>query len=279
MHHHRRSPYPMLPVPVALEIVLENILPGSPIEVPLESSLGLVLSDEIISEEPMPPFPASIMDGYAVQAKDCPGNLTVLGLASAGFVSPMKVGEGKIIQITTGSPIPEGADAVVMVEETELVEKLEDGTQIVKINTSALPGQNIRTVGCDIQLGQVIVGAGEVIGPAEIGLLAGAGVTRVMVHRPPVVGILSTGDELVEPSIKPKNGQIRDSNRSMLLSAMSSECSNIPALDLGIAPDSLPNLEKLFLDSLSRVDVLITSGGVSMGELDLLKPFLEKYGV
>eukprot|EP01126_Amoeba_proteus_P000300 TRINITY_DN10097_c0_g2_i1.p1 TRINITY_DN10097_c0_g2~~TRINITY_DN10097_c0_g2_i1.p1 ORF type:complete len:286 (+),score=72.73 TRINITY_DN10097_c0_g2_i1:40-858(+) len=206
MHHHRRSPYPMLPVPVALEIVLENILPGSPIEVPLESSLGLVLSDEIISEEPMPPFPASIMDGYAVQAKDCPGNLTVLGLASAGFVSPMKVGEGKIIQITTGSPIPEGADAVVMVEETELVEKLEDGTQIVKINTSALPGQNIRTVGCDIQLGQVIVGAGEVIGPAEIGLLAGAGVTRVMVHRPPVVGILSTGDELVEPSIKPKNG-------------------------------------------------------------------------
>eukprot|EP01126_Amoeba_proteus_P000303 TRINITY_DN10097_c0_g2_i5.p1 TRINITY_DN10097_c0_g2~~TRINITY_DN10097_c0_g2_i5.p1 ORF type:complete len:221 (+),score=50.78 TRINITY_DN10097_c0_g2_i5:233-895(+) len=154
----------------------------------------------------MPPFPASIMDGYAVQAKDCPGNLTVLGLASAGFVSPMKVGEGKIIQITTGSPIPEGADAVVMVEETELVEKLEDGTQIVKINTSALPGQNIRTVGCDIQLGQVIVGAGEVIGPAEIGLLAGAGVTRVMVHRPPVVGILSTGDELVEPSIKPKNG-------------------------------------------------------------------------
>jgi len=245
----------------------------------LTSSLGYVLAENVLADEPMPPFPASIVDGYAVVAADGPGEYPVVGLVSAGNLSEIRVSSGKIAQITTGSPIPEGADAVVMVEHTEVVKSRESnsGVEIIKIKKGVTSGQFIRAIGADIKTGEIVVAKGDLIGPAEIGILASVGKQKVSVYTKPVVGILSTGDELVEPSENPTMGQIRDSNRSML-NAFVKQQNLAKVIDFGIAKDNKLSLEQLLVHALEQVDVLFTSGGVSMGELDLIKPLLMETG-
>jgi gephyrin len=273
------SPYAMLSVPAALEIVLSQAAALSPASMRLDAAYGLILAEDVTAGEPLPPFPASTKDGYAVVAADGPGEYPVLGEATAGRIAPFTVTPGAVVYITTGAPLPVGADAVVMVEETEPVRPLGPAQQNqprVYIRQQVTAGADIRPVGSDVQQGETVLRAGERLGVAEVGLLATVGATHVQVYPRPRVAILSTGDELVEPDQSPGPGQIRDSNRAMLHAAV--RASGGTPIDLGIAGDNQHQLEERVQRGLAEADVLLTSGGVSMGDLDLVKPFLEQMG-
>jgi len=269
------SSYPMLPVADALAIVLAETLPLPPQTLPLREAVGLVLAETVTAQEPLPPFPASIKDGYAVIAADGPGDYPVIGEVTAGRVADFTVQTGTVAYITTGAPIPPGADAVVMVEESTSLPAV-NGQRQVRIGRQVRVGDDIRKIGADIRQGESVLPAGVQLGAAEVGLLATVGAAQVRVHPRPRVAILSTGDELVEPIEAIGPGQIRDSNRAMLYSAVIAD-GGIP-LDLGIASDTATALRVKIEQGLHEADVLLTSGGVSMGDLDLIKPLLEGVG-
>lgn len=250
-----------------------------PAAVPLADALGHVLAEDVRAPDPLPPFPASIKDGYAVVASDGPGEYPVILESRAGSdATSLKVTPGTVAYVTTGGPIPEGADAVVQVEDTEEVADGNDGLKRVKVLASVTQGHDIRNVGSDIEKDSIVLKAGELIDCAEIGLLATVGVTLVKVYRRPSVAVLSTGDELVEADTKTlKWGQIRDSNRAMLLAAAAKQKCKI--VDFGIARDEEETLNNVFdMAFSSDVDILLTSGGVSMGDRDFVKPCLAKKG-
>lgn len=278
----RHSPYTMLPVPDALEIVLREAVAArrEPARVELARAAGLVLAGDARATMALPPFPASIMDGYAVVASDMPGTFPVVGEVKAGRVADFEVKPGTVARITTGAPVPAGADAVIKVEVTELLaERDAEGRQLVKFNVGTAPGRCIRPVGSDIQPDQTVVTGSTMIGAAESGLLATVGVKEVLVHPAPRIAVLSTGDELVEADKEPGPGQIRDSNKSMLMAALHQYSSGRwEAIDVGIAHDDPADLRAKVTQGLNEADVLLTSGGVSMGELDLLQPLLEELG-
>ncbi|KAL1877845.1 hypothetical protein VTK73DRAFT_8372 [Phialemonium thermophilum] len=282
---HRSSPYPMLSVDDALTLLLEHTPEPKPVAAQVnEKLLGLVLAEHITAKEDVPAFRASIVDGYAVVApKD--GNLKgVFPVAAVSHASPGEVDtleEGTVARITTGAPLPPGATAVIMVEDTVLKSKTDDGMEEKEVEILAdgvREGDNVREVGSDIRKDTVILERGEQISAVggEIGLLASVGVSEVQVYRRPVVGILSTGDELVQHD-RPgelRHGEVRDTNRPMLLSAVKNW--GFEAVDLGIASDKPGTLEETLRDALRQVDLVISTGGVSMGELDLLKPTIER---
>ncbi len=268
------STYPMLDVPAALAIVLAQAQPLPPQFVPLHQAAGLILAQTVHAQEPLPPFAASTKDGYAVVAADGPGRYQLIGEVTAGRLADFRVEPGTVAYITTGAPLPAGADAVVMVEETARVDD-PHGPQ-VEIQPGVRPGADVRQIGSDIRTGEAVLNAGTRLGAAEIGLLATVGVATVPVHAPPTVAILSTGDELVEPDQTPGPGQIRDSNRATLAAAVGM-AGGLP-LDLGIATDQEPILRAAIAHGLHAGDILLTSGGVSMGDLDLIKPLLEAQG-
>ena len=269
------SAYPMLPVAEALNIVLAQAQPLSPQPVDLADAHGHVLAQDAVADEPLPPFPASTKDGYAVVASDGPGDYPIVGTVTAGQLADFQVEPGTVAYITTGAPLPPGADAVIMVEESEPLPGA-DGQQRVRLRATVQPGDDVRPVGVDVAAGQRVLAAGTQLGAAEIGLLATVGAARVDVHPQPKVAILSTGDELVEAAQSPGPGQIRDSNRPTLRAAvLANGC--LP-LDLGLAGDAPGALAEKVEQGLRTADVLLTSGGVSMGELDLLKPLLEARG-
>eukprot|EP00899_Mesostigma_viride_P012740 jgi/Mesvir1/21467/Mv03923-RA.1 len=272
------SKYPMISVADALKLILDASTALPPTTVALSDALGLILAEDVVSEEPFPPFRASVKDGYAVLSSDPPGERRVVGTMRAGASSSeVMVTPGAAAYITTGGPMPEGADAVIMVERTVAVEPVVSGVpSAVRVLDVVKPGQEVRPIGVDIAAGEVILKAGQLIGPPEIGLLATVGATRVKVIRKPLVAVLSTGDELVEPSGVPPAGKIRDSNRAMLLAAIAS--AGFPSLDLGIAGDKQGELDSKLERAVAEADVLLTSGGVSMGDADLVKPMLAKRG-
>lgn len=269
------SAFPMLPVAEALAIVLEQTPSGSAVRVPLQRAGGLLLAAKAVAREPLPPFPASVKDGYAVVAADGPGVYPVVGDATAGQVADFEVKPGSVAYITTGAPVPTGADAVVMVEETRPL-STRNGERQVEIRARVQQGADIRPIGVDLQPDEQILAAGQRLDAAEIGLLATAGISEVPVFARPKVALLSTGDELVEPGQPLGPGQIRDSNRAMLMSAVAASGGEV--IDLGIGRDNLEDLNTRIQSGLSEADILITSGGVSMGELDLLKGLLEDSG-
>jgi len=248
--------------------------------VPLESAVGRVLAEDVLAQDPLPPFRASTMDGYALQAEDMPGEYPVIGEVMAGQVANFVVTPKTVARITTGAAVPEGANAVIKVESTEVLpERDAQGRQVVRFLCGTAAGKCIRPIGSDIAVGQVVVTAGTRVGPVECGLLATVGVTRVATYAPPRVAVLSTGDELVLADEKPGPGQIRDSNKPMLLAAIQEYGRGTWAgIDVGIAKDTKEDLEAKFKDALGKADVILTSGGVSMGELDLMQPLLESYG-
>ena len=269
------SPYPILSVDDALAIVLDKVPRMPARNVPLAEAVGRVLADPVTATEPMPPFAASVKDGYAVIAADGPGKYPIVGEARAGKLADFAVTPGTAAYITTGAPMPAGADAVVMVEDTQ-VDDGEAGRRIVEILHAVRAGDDVRPVGVDIQPGQEVLAQGERLGPAELGLLATLGRERVRIYVAPRVAVMSTGDELVSPGDAPQPGQIRDSNRTMILAALR-EANAIP-VDLGIGSDSGGDLARRVERGLREADILLTSGGVSMGDLDLMKPLLERLG-
>lgn len=291
---HRASPYPMLSVEEALRTISEKTPSPIVVDTPVTTALmGSVIAEDVYAKEAVPAYRASIVDGYAIiaeEGKPTNGIFPVASIAHAntnGLVDPLQ--PGTIARITTGAPLPPNANAVVMVEDTELASSTPDGKEEATVEILAddiVPGENVREPGSDVALNSKILARGDLVSPAggEIGLLAATGTQTVKIFKKPRVGVLSTGDELVEHS-DPRTlvgGQIRDSNRPSLLSCLTSW--GFETVDLGIARDTPPGeLEHALRDSLrgvgrasSSVDVIITTGGVSMGELDLLKPTIER---
>jgi len=251
----------------ARRTVLSRVSPLPVESVGLEAAAGRVLAEDLRAEEEFPPFPAATMDGFAVVAEDGSPWREVIGEQTAGFVLAVEVTPGTAVRITTGAPVPAGADAVVPVEATEPAED-----HVVIHQQEVRAGENIRPVGADLRRGELVLPAGTVLGPAEVGLAASLGAVPLPVRRRPRVGVLSTGDELVEPGETPGPGQIRDSNRFALLAALAE--AGAETMWAGRAPDERVGLRQILVDLIGRCDVVVTSGGVSMGELDLVKALL-----
>ncbi|XP_060789565.1 gephyrin a isoform X4 [Neoarius graeffei] len=272
---HRMSPFPLTSMDKAFITVLEMTpVLGTEI-INYRDGMGRVLAQDIYAKDNLPPFPASIKDGYAVRAADGPGDRFLIGESQAGEQPTHTVMPGQVMRVTTGAPIPCGADAVVQVEDTELLRESEDGTEEleVRILVQARPGQDIRPIGHDIKRGECVLAKGTHMGPSEIGLLATVGITEVEVHRFPVVAVMSTGNELLNPEDDLHPGKIRDSNRSTLLATIQEH--GYPTINLGIVGDNPDDLLNALNEGISLADVIITSGGVSMGEKDYLKQVLD----
>lgn len=297
IHRARSSPYPMLTVAEAVSVILENAPPPLPTKQRLTPALvGSVVSEDIHAAEEVPAYRASIVDGYAViipegsvkgSGKGIKGKFPVASVSHAQASSlPPPLKEGEIARITTGAPLPDNANAVVMVEDTAVAATTPDGTEeaTVEILTDELEvGENVREAGSDVKLGSLILKRGTTITGigGEIGLLAAAGVREVPVYRRPRVGIMSTGDEVtdIEFSGPLQGGMIRDSNRPSLLSVVRGWGLCEEVVDLGIARDTPHGqLEEKLREGfrVHGLDVVVTTGGVSMGELDLLKPTVER---
>ncbi len=253
---------------------------GTPIDrtetVPLSEANGRVVARDVVARGDVPPFSRAGMDGYALRARDTAGasrsdprTLVRVGTLYTGQVSPIPVRDGQCIEISTGAPMPEGADAVVMVEETDA-----DG-DAVRVFAQVQPQQNVGRQGADIQSGQVVVSAGELLNSSRIGALAAVGTVRVEVYDRPRVAILSTGNEVIAPGEELQPGQIYDINR-FTLSAVVSENGGIP-IAYPPAPDSLDALLST-LDQLLTSDVVVFSGGSSVGERDLIRDAIAARG-
>jgi molybdenum cofactor synthesis domain-containing protein len=251
----------------ARAIIFEH-LTRMPIEpVSIAEAAWRVLGEDLVANEDHPPFAASTMDGYAVVAEDPSPWREIVGHQTAGHVAPIEVHIGTAAWVTTGAPLPRGADAVVPVESTELAED-----HVIISYEGLKPGDYVRPVGVDISRGSTVLEQGVTIGPAEIGLLAGLGVDPVPVARRPRVGILSTGNELVDPWEVPGPGQIRDSNRFSLAAAVTEAGGNV--VWSGRGADDIDALRATLQRLIGECDVVLTSGGVSMGDMDLIKPLM-----
>lgn len=272
---HRRNES-LLSVEEALRLVIDEALPLPAEEIGLEAALGRVLAEPVESPADIPACDRSAMDGYAVRTSDLvslPAELDVAGFLPAGR-SPegIDVRPGTAVRIMTGAPLPGGADAVVMVERTEPVA---DGAR-VRVLESVGPGQNVFRRGEDLGRGARLLEAGTWIRPAEIGALAAVGKVRVKVRRRPVTTILSTGDEVIDPSQDPLPHQVRNSNGPALLAAMSAV--GLDPVSLGIARDDPADLDARIAEGLSG-EIFFLIGGVSVGDRDLVSQRLTAAGV
>jgi molybdopterin molybdotransferase len=277
----------MISVDAALETALAAVRPLDPVAVPLLDALGLVLAEDVVAGIDVPPFRNSAMDGYAVRAADTDGatfdapvRLRLAGSVAAGESATVAVGPGEAIRIMTGAPMPEGADAVVRFEETDETaygpdRNQRDARADVGIARPARPWDNVRPAGEDITRGSTVLRAGCVLRAPELGVLASIDRTTVLVRRRPVVAVLSTGDEVAAPGSAARPEQIRDSNATTL-AAMVRQAGGEPVL-LGIAPDRQDALSG-YLARARAADLILTSGGVSLGDYDVVKDVLRAEG-
>lgn len=266
----RESPYPMVSIAEATATIMAQARPLASEEIEAFSALGRVLASAITSPEDIPDVPKSAMDGYALRAADGLAPRRVVGELTAGGAAAVILAPGEATRIMTGAPLPPGADAMIPVELT--TER--DG--MLYIQRELQPGDYVHVVGQDVRRGQTVLTAGTTISAAEIGILATLGITRIPVYRQPRVAILATGDEVVEPGSPRPAGAVRDSNRYALMAAVR-EAGGIP-ISLGIAHDDRDVQRQAILHGLDQADILITSGGVSMGTRDLIKPLLAELG-
>jgi molybdopterin molybdotransferase len=266
----RASAYPLIDAEAAAALVLEHT-PVLGIErVVLANCIGRVLAEDLVAQGPLPAFPSSAVDGYAVRAADAGKPLRVAGESAAGRPFDGRLATGSAVRILTGGVVPDGADCVVMVED------IEEKGDVVIVPASLHAGANFHAPGADLRSGEKVLARGDQLGPAELGLAAALGFPRLPIFRQPRVALMSTGDELVEVGEQPGRGQIVDSNRWALLAALREAGADVKGLGLG--PDEPDALRKLVLDAVREVDVLVTSGGVSVGTHDLIKPLLESLG-
>ena len=256
----------------ALERILASVPALPAVETPLLDALGLVLAEDVAADLDVPPFRNSAMDGYAVRGDDvasAPVELRVVGEIAAGEFPVRGVGPGEAMRIMTGAPMPDGADTVVRVEDTD------NASDVVTIVAATPKGISTRQAGEDLKKGERILDAGTVLRAAEIGLLASVGRARVLVRKRPRVAVFSTGDEIVDLDAPIERGQIRDSNRYTLASAI--RASGAEPWVRGIVPDS-PDALRTALREVIAADAIVTSGGVSVGDHDHLKPVLAELG-
>ncbi|MCC6421401.1 MAG: molybdopterin molybdotransferase MoeA [Gemmataceae bacterium] len=264
----------LLAVSDAQGIVLRHAQPLPPEETLLTpAALGLVLAEDVASDVDMPPFDKAMMDGYAVRAADlAPGAaLAVIEEITAGQTPERTIGPGQAARIMTGAPIPGGADTVVQREWATPLAELR-----VRIDRPTQAGQNVMLRGREMRCGETVLGTGSVLRPQELGTLATVGRTRVMAHPAPRVAVLSTGDEIVEAHERPGPGQIRNGNGPTLL-AQVQRAGGAPHY-LGIARDNVASLRRLIGEGL-QAHVLVLSGGVSAGKLDLVPGVFAELGV
>ena len=261
----------MIELASAQEKVLLAVQQAAPVTVPMSDAYGLVLAENIVSQEEVPHFDNSAVDGFAVRAQDLanlPATLRIVDEIAAGGIPNVVVGPGETSRIMTGAPMPNGADAVVMVEDSA------PGTtpQEVTLSASVHVGQAVRPRGDDVHIGDVVFRIGDVLHPAAVGVLASINVPRVSVVPRLRVAVLSTGDELVDDGSPLALGQIRESNRTMLMGLVTQ--SGCVAVDYGIVRDNEQALEETLRTAAAECDAIVTSGGVSMGAYDVVKALL-----
>jgi len=264
----RVSAYEMVEVSQALEMILARATPLGVETVEFTGARGRILAEDITADADLPALPRSSVDGYAVIAGDDANQFTVLEEVTAGRLAELQVTHGGAARIMTGGSLPEGADAVVMFEEVD------ESDGHITLQHRPRKGENVHPPGMDLARGQAVLSRGSRIGAAEVGLLATVGATRVPVFRKPRVAVLATGDELVEPRQTPPPGAVRDSNRFAIIAA--AEDAGAEVVWQSHAQDDEAALERAMRDGLAAADVLITSGGVSMGTRDLIKPLLDR---
>jgi len=252
--------------------VLSSVRRLPSVRMAVDDARGLVLAEDVLAGEPVPPFDNTAMDGFAVRAEDTAGapvELDVVATLAAGAdPSEVRVGAGQAVRIMTGAAMPEGADAIVMVESTESV----NGGQRVRVATTAHVGDHLRRAGDDVEKGDVVVSAGTPLTAVHLGVLASVGVTEVAVVKRTRVGVLSTGDELVEGTAPLRPGQLRDSNRHSLCALVASD--GFEVVDLGLVRDDRDAVVAAIRGAAETCDGLMTSGGVSMGDYDEVKAAL-----
>ncbi len=267
----------MMPLEEAQARVNRDLAMLPTTDVAIAEALGMVLAETVVADEAIPPFANTAMDGFAVRAadtigatKESPVSLPVVGTIAAGSVAARPLEAGEAMRIMTGAPVPPGADAIIMVELTR-----PNGFD-VDLLAEVPMGNHVRPAGDDIQKGTEILHPGTVIGPGHLGVLASLGRQTITVYRRPRVGVMSTGDELVEGDQPLEPGQIRDSNRVMLL-ALVAEAGLTP-VDLGIVRDNEDAIEAGLRSGAATCDAVLTSGGVSMGDFDYVKAVLTRLG-
>ena len=265
----------LLNVGAARSLILDTL---SPIEgwecVAVRAALGRVLARDVIAPCNVPAYDNSAMDGYAVRAADLASDaetaLAVVGTAFAGHPVASTVGAGQAVRIMTGAPVPNGADTIVMQEVARC-----EGEQVL-VPAGMKKGQNLRRAGEDLAAGGVALAAGTRCGPAELGLIASLGIAEVVVHRPLRVAFFSTGDEIASIGLPLAPGKVYDSNRFTLFGTLSRLGCEL--LDMGVIPDEAAALEAAFRDAARTADVIITSGGVSVGEADFIREMMARMG-
>jgi molybdenum cofactor synthesis domain-containing protein len=258
------------PLEDAQTLVLETCGPLAPVVAPFDAARGLVLAADVVAAEQVPPFVNTAVDGYAVRSVDVaevPIDLTIVGEVAAGASTDRAVGPGETIRIMTGAPMPPGADAVVMVEDSELL-----SAERVRLSRAVQPGASVRAAGDDIQAGDLLFTAGTEIRPAVAAVLASVNARAVTVHPRAKVAVLSTGDELVDDGSPLAPGQIRESNRTMLAGLLAEAGCDV--VDLGTVRDDEAALEAVLREAAADCDAIVSSGGVSMGDYDVVKAVL-----
>ncbi len=260
----------LLSVEEAREKILSTIVPLSPLALPLTDAHGCVAAEDIRATEDLPAFASSAMDGFAVRASDVAGatpsnpvELKIVGSAPIGHRPEGVVGGGETMRIATGAPIPAGADCIVPIENAIADDRL------VRLLDGPAPGTHVRPRGEDVKEGDVLVPAGKRLGGPELGLLANAGQATPLVHPRPRVVVLSTGDELVPPTVTPEFGQLRDANSSTIFGALR-EAGATPVM-AGIVRDDVESLREAVFSFEIQADAFVSSGGVSVGERDVVK--------
>ena len=262
----------MFAIHEAQKTVLDACEVLAPVATSCEQMSGRVLAQDVVAPENVPPFANSAVDGYAVRTADTqtvPTELVVVDTVAAGAEPKIAVGDGQAIRIMTGAPMPKGADAVVMVEDTQRV-----GDDRVSIGKAAKLNDAIRDAGSDVNKGDTVFVAGTVLNAAGAGVLSSVNARTVMAYPQARVALLSTGDELVTDGSPLKIGQIRESNLTMLDAMVAA--SGCEVINLGIVKDDEALLERVLLNVIERCDAIVTSGGVSMGDFDVVKAVLSR---
>lgn len=265
----------MIPLAEARSYVLSKCAPLESTRVHIDEASDLVTSEDLPANGSIPPFDNTAMDGFAIRAADvanAPTTLEMIGTIAAGAKPDLTVGEGQAVRIMTGAPVPPGADAIVMVELTELADDLSS----VAVSQAVPVGNHIRSVGDDVHQGDIVFEAGTELTPAHLGVCASIGVYEVPVFRRPRIGVISTGDELVDSPQPLEVGQIHDSNRHSLLALV--RAAGATGVDLGLVPDDEDLIHQAMSAAATECDAVITSGGVSMGDFDYVKKVLSEIG-